>query len=137
MQFNARVVSMTWSDPERLWSVTLQSGETLRTRFVITGIGVLSVPTLPHIEGMDCFKCESFHTYWWPKEPIYLNNKRVGIIGTGPTGIQIIAEIADKAGELTVFQRRPNWSVPLNNSPISEQEMTEIRSRYERYFCNL
>ena len=134
MQFSARVVSMTWSESERLWSVSLQSGKTLRTRFIVTGIGVLSVPTLPNIKGMGTYKGESFHTYWWPKEPISLKNKRVGIIGTGATGIQIIAEIADKVGELTVFQRRPNWSVPLNNSPISEEEMTEIRSRYDEIF---
>lgn len=134
MQFNARVTSMTWSETDRLWSVTLQSGETLLSRFVITGVGVLSMPTLPHIEGMDTFKGESFHTYWWPKESISLKNKRVGIIGTGATGIQVIAEIADKVSELFVFQRRPNWSVPLNNSIISEEEMTEIRSRYDEIF---
>ena len=58
-------------------------------------------------------------------------DKRVGIIGTGATAIQVIAEIADKVGDLTVFQRRPNWSAPLNNSPISDAEMADIRSRYD------
>ncbi|MCL4146123.1 UNVERIFIED_CONTAM: hypothetical protein GTU68_044124, partial [Idotea baltica] len=79
---------------------------------------------------------ESFHTYWWPKEPVQLEGRRVGIVGTGATGIQIIAEIADKVGDLTVFQRRPNWSTPLNNRPISEEEMESIRSRYDEIFAN-
>jgi cation diffusion facilitator CzcD-associated flavoprotein CzcO len=65
-----------------------------------------------------------------------LAGRRVGVIGTGATGIQVIAEIADKVGELTVFQRRPNWSTPLNNSAISDEEMTRIRARYDEIFAN-
>jgi cation diffusion facilitator CzcD-associated flavoprotein CzcO len=84
---------------------------------------------------MELFKGDSFHTYWWPKQEVELAGKRVAIIGTGATGIQVIAEIADKVGELTVFQRRPNWSVPLNNSEISVQEMSEIRDRYDEIFA--
>ena len=135
MRFNARVVAMQWSEPDRCWALSLESGETLSSRFVITGVGVLSIPTPPRIPGMEFFKGESFHTYWWPKEPVSLEGKRVGIIGTGATGIQVIAEIADKVGSLTVFQRRPNWSVPLNNSPISIEEMNEIRGRYDEIFA--
>ena len=135
MRFNARVTHMRWSEDERLWAVTLESGETFTSRFVITGVGVLSIPTPPRIPGRDNFRGESFHTYWWPKEPVDLTGKRVGIIGTGATGIQVIAEIADKVGSLTVFQRRPNWSVPLNNSSISDEEMDEIRGRYDEIFA--
>ena len=134
MRFNARVTRMVWSEDDRTWTVTLESGDVYISRFVVTGVGVLSVPTLPNIPGMDDFKGESFHTYWWPKESVPLEGKRVGIIGTGATGIQVIAEIADKVGDLTVFQRRPNWSVPLNNSLISEAEMAEIRARYDEIF---
>jgi cation diffusion facilitator CzcD-associated flavoprotein CzcO len=57
------------------------------------------------------------------------------VIGTGATAIQLIPEIADKVGELTVFQRRPNWSAPLNNSPISDKEMADIRARYDEIFA--
>lgn len=135
MRFKARVAHMKWSEEDRFWTVKLESGDTYKSRFIVTGVGVLSVPTLPEIPGKDDFKGESFHTYWWPKEPVSLEGKRVGIIGTGATGIQVIAEIADKVGSLTVFQRRPNWSVPLNNSAISEQEMSEIRSRYDEIFA--
>lgn len=139
MRFNARVKELVWQESERTWNVTLEDGESYNTRFVITGVGVLSIPTPPNIPGRDLFKGEAFHTYWWPKKPVDLSGKRVGIIGTGATGIQVIAEIADKVGSLTVFQRRPNWSIPLNNSLITEQEMADIRARYDEIFatCDL
>ena len=75
----------------------------LTCRFVILTIGLLSIPTLPRLEGMESFKGRSFHTFYWPHEPVELAGKRVGIIGTGATAIQVIGEIADKVGELTVF----------------------------------
>jgi len=64
-----------------------------------------------------------------------MTGKRVAVIGTGATGIQVIGEIADKVGDLTVFQRRPNWSAPLNNGPISDAEMAAIRGRYDEIFA--
>ncbi len=136
MRFNARVETMGWDEDQRLWHLGLGNGETFTARFVITSLGPLSIPTLPSYEGMDDFTGDAFHTYWWPKEPVPLDGRRVGVIGTGATGIQVISEIADKVGQLTVFQRRPNWSTPLNNSPISETEMAEIRSRYDEIFAN-
>ncbi|MEZ5235174.1 MAG: NAD(P)/FAD-dependent oxidoreductase [Acidimicrobiales bacterium] len=136
MVFNARVVSMAWDEDGCCWHLHRQDGTEHTARFVITSIGPLSIPTLPRYEGMDSFAGQSFHTYHWPKEPVELAGKRVGVIGTGATGIQVIAEIADKVGHLTVFQRRPNWSTPLNNSPISEEEMAQIRARYDEIFAN-
>ncbi len=135
MRFDARVDAMRWDEEQRLWQLALANGERYTARFVVTGIGVLTVPTLPHYEGMDAFEGEAFHTYWWPKEPVPLAGRRVGVLGTGATGIQVIAEIADQVGELVVFQRRPNWSTPLGNGPISEEEMAEIRSRYDEIFA--
>ena len=136
MRFNKRIEALCWDEEERLWTLEAADGERFRTRFVVTGIGVLSVPTLPRYPGMDDFQGDAFHTFWWPEEPVALEGRRVGVIGTGATGIQVIAEIADKVGSLTVFQRRPNWSTPLNNSPISELEMAEIRDRYDEIFAN-
>ncbi len=136
MRFNARVTSMTWDDDEREWTVELEDGDVYVSRFVIPSLGPLSMPTLPRYPGMDEFAGPSFHTYHWPKEPLDLTDKRVGVIGTGATGIQVIGELADKVGELKVFQRRPNWSSPLNNSEISAEEMAEIRGRYDEIFAN-
>jgi cation diffusion facilitator CzcD-associated flavoprotein CzcO len=136
MTFNARVETMTWHEKDRRWQLDVSNGDRYTARFVITSLGPLSIPTLPTYEGMDDFAGDSFHTFHWPKEPVPLEGRRVGVIGTGATGIQVIAEIADKVAELTVFQRRPNWSTPLNNSPISDEEMAEIRSRYDEIFTN-
>jgi cation diffusion facilitator CzcD-associated flavoprotein CzcO len=136
MRFNSRVTKMTWDDEQREWRLQFQNGDVHIARFVITSLGPLSIPTLPLYEGMDEFKGQAFHTYHWPKEPVALEGKRVGVIGTGATGIQVISDIADKVGELTVFQRRPNWSTPLNNHVISDDEMTAIRARYDEIFAN-
>lgn len=136
MVFDARVESMVWDEAERRWHLRLQDGSVTTARFVVTSVGPLSAPTLPRYEGMDDFEGDAFHTYWWPKEGFELAGRRVGVIGTGATGIQVIAELADKVADLTVFQRRPNWSSPLNNGPISEEEMAAIRARYDEIFAN-
>jgi cation diffusion facilitator CzcD-associated flavoprotein CzcO len=134
MRFNCRIAAMRWDEDGRVWDLTAADGTEIQTRFVITTLGLLSIPTPPRIEGMDTFEGESYHTFYWPKEPVALTGRRVGVVGTGATGIQVIAEIADKVGDLTVFQRRPNWSAPLNNAPISEAEMKDIRARYDEIF---
>jgi cation diffusion facilitator CzcD-associated flavoprotein CzcO len=136
MCFNSRVESMCWDEEQRQWDLKTTEGQSYTAEFVITSLGPLSQPTMPKYEGIENFKGQSFHTFWWPNEPIDFSNLRVGIVGTGATGIQVIADIADKVAELTVFQRRPNWSSPLNNSKISEQEMTSIRARYDEIFEN-
>jgi cation diffusion facilitator CzcD-associated flavoprotein CzcO len=135
MQFNCRVEAMRFDEQTDTWRLTLKDGRTMSARIVVTGIGPLSTPTLPKIEGMDQFKGISFHTANWPHEPLDLAGKRVGIIGTGATAIQIIPEVAKQAGRLTVFQRRANWAAPLNNGPITAQEMAAIRARYDEIFA--
>lgn len=136
MTFAARVEQMRWDEDEQIWHLALTDGGSRTARFVVASLGPLSAPTLPSYDGMDDFGGESFHTFHWPKEPVELAGRRVGVIGTGATGIQVIADIADKVGELKVFQRRPNWSSPLNNGPISEAEMADIRARYDEIFAN-
>ena len=135
MQFNCKIEAMHFDETRDLWRVKVADGRTLTSRFVVLAIGLLSAPTMPRLEGIDSFKGPSFHTYYWPHEPVDLAGKRVAVIGTGATGIQLIGEIADKVGDLTVFQRRPNWSAPLNNSAISDKEMADIRARYDEIFA--
>ncbi len=139
MQFNSKVEAAHYDEKHGIWHLSLADGRKMSSRFVIMAIGLLSQPTLPNIDGMEDFKGPSFHTYYWPHEGIDLKGKKVGIIGTGATAIQIIPVIAGEAEELHVFQRRPNWSAPLNNSPISDEEMADIRSRYDEIFetCSL
>jgi len=135
MQFNSKVEAMRFDEANDLWRLKIEDGRELTSRFVIMAVGLLSIPTPPRLKGMEKFKGRSFHTFYWPHEPVEMSGKKVAVIGTGATGIQVIAEIADKVGDLTVFQRRPNWSAPLNNGPISDAEMADIRSRYDEIFA--
>lgn len=134
MQFDCQVDAMRFDERTDTWTLQLRDGRELTTSYVITAIGVLSIPTMPHIEGMDSFEGPSFHPFDWPHEPVDLTGKRVAVIGTGATAIQIIPEVAEQAAQLTVFQRRPNWAAPLNNAPISDEEMADIRRRYDEIF---
>ncbi len=135
MQFNAKVEAAHYDESHNLWRLKIADGREVTCRFVIMALGLLSIPTLPRFEGMNSFKGRSFHTFYWPQESVELAGKKVAVIGTGATGIQVIGEIADKVSELTVFQRRPNWSAPLNNGPISQAEMADIRTRYDEIFA--
>ena len=134
MQFNHKVEAAHFDDANSMWRLKFTNGREMSCRFLITGLGLLSAPTMPRVPGIERFKGPSFHTYYWPHEGVELAGKRVAVIGTGATGVQVISEIADKVGELTVFQRRPNWCAPLHNRPISEHEMAEIRTRYDDIF---
>jgi cation diffusion facilitator CzcD-associated flavoprotein CzcO len=135
MRFGCKVASAVYDEDANIWKVNLADGGAVGCRFLITAIGVLSAPTMPRIDGIDQFKGPWFHTYDWPHEPVDLAGKKVAVIGTGATAVQLIAEIADKVGELFVFQRRPNWCAPLHNSPISDDEMADIKTRYDEIFA--
>ncbi len=117
MQFGAVVTSAHYDDDDQTWSVTLEDGRSFTTRFLITALGLLSAATPPRYPGVDTFRGQSWHTYYWPHEPVDLTGKRVGVVGTGATAIQLIPVVAEQAEHLTVFQRRPNWAAPLHNGP--------------------
>lgn len=133
--FHARVKAACWREGTRDWAVTLEDGGVHTARFLITAIGPLSAPTMPRIEGVGDFAGEAYHTGLWPKERVDFTGRRVAVIGTGSSGVQTIQEVAKTAGSLTVFQRRPNWCVPLHNAPIDEAEMAGIRARYDEIFA--
>ena len=131
MQFHATVKAAHWDDAANQWTVTLESGQRARARFLISAVGILSAHTLPAIPGRESFRGPAWHPARWPHTPVDFTGKRVGVIGTGATAIQAIPEIAKQAAHLTIFQRRPNWAAPLHNAPISKAEMEEIKTRYE------
>jgi len=135
IQFNARVKSATFDELNDEWEVEMEDGSKARSRYLITALGPLSAPVMPSIDGMDSFKGESYHTGLWPHEPVDFKGKRVAVIGTGASGVQLIQTIAKEVGHLTVFQRRPNWCSPLHNSKIDAQEMASIRARYDEIFA--
>ena len=134
MQFDTRLRSATFDDATNHWTLTTDDGRTITCRFLLTALGLLSAKTPPRFEGMDTFRGPSFHTFDWPHEGLDLTDKRVGIVGTGATAVQIIGAIADKVGDLTVFQRRPNWCAPLHNAEITPDEMAQIKASYDKIF---
>lgn len=109
MQFQTRIASAHWIAQDGCWKLTDTTGKTYTSRFLITGIGVLSNPTLPNVPGVTDFKGVAYHTSRWPKEKVSFEGKRVGIIGTGATAIQAVPVIAQTCKSLTVFQRTANW----------------------------
>jgi cation diffusion facilitator CzcD-associated flavoprotein CzcO len=134
MQFNSRVKAAYYDEATRSWELTLEDGSCYKSRFLVTALGPLSAPTMPNYEGIDAFTGESYQTSRWPKEEISFEGKRVAVIGTGSTGVQMIQEVAKTAKQLTVFQRTPNWCVPLHNSKITKDEMERLRANYPAMF---
>src|SRR5262245_23029270 len=132
--FDTRVTRLAWDESAREWTVTLDDGGDVRARFVILATGVLSVPLMPDIRGIERFEGQWFHTAAWPHEPVDFRGKRVAVIGTGATAVQLITEIAKTVDHLTVFQRTPNWCAPLHNGPIDEAEQASIRQRHAEIF---
>ncbi len=137
MQFDCKVASCVFDEDTNAWAVRTEDGRAFSGSLLVTAIGMLSAATYPRIPGVEDFRGEAFHTYYWPQEPVDLDGKKVAVIGTGATGVQVIGEIADKVGELVVYQRRPNWCAPLNNGPIDKAEMDRIRLRYDDIFQQL
>ncbi len=137
--FHTEVTGATWDDAAERWTVRTARGDEMRSRFVVLANGVLTTPRLARIEGMDDFQGESFHTARWDYD-IDLTGKRVGIIGTGATAVQVIPEIAKAAGELFVFQRTPSTIDVRDQRATSSEEIEEWRNepgwakaRRERY----
>jgi cation diffusion facilitator CzcD-associated flavoprotein CzcO len=134
IQFKSLVKACHYNRETGRWNVTLDDGKKATSRYLITAIGVLSVPVMPVIDGIEDFKGKSFHTGNWPHKPVDFQGKRVGIIGTGATGVQAITEIAKTVGHLTVFQRTPNFCAPLHNDEITKGEQLEIKASYDEIF---
>ena len=117
IRFSTRVTAATYDETTACWQVQTDDGQRARARFLITAIGVLSAPYIPDFAGRDSFEGESFHTAQWPKEGRDFSGKRVAVIGTGATAVQLITEVAKQVGQLTVFQRTANYCAPLTKRP--------------------
>jgi cation diffusion facilitator CzcD-associated flavoprotein CzcO len=131
IRFESRVNSEIWDEASQTWTVQTQDGFSVRAKFVVNATGVLSVPDYPRVEGRENFKGEAYHTGLWPKEPVDFKGKRVAVVGTGSSGVQVIPVIADEVASVTVYQRTPNWCVPLNNRPVTAEEQAELKASFE------
>jgi len=128
----ARVVSATFDNTTDCWTVTSANGEVFQAPVCIMATGNLSLPRLPDFPGLESFKGNWYHTGLWPEEGVDFCGRRVGVIGTGSSGIQMIPVIAEQAKHLFVFQRTANFSVPAVNRPITSDV---DRSHKESYRC--
>lgn len=131
MRFGFTVSSAVFDEPSGAWTVTAADGTVVRTRFLVAATGVLSVPFIPEIAGRESFGGQSLHTGRWPAEPVDFADKRVAVIGTGSSGVQLVPEIAGDVAELTVYQRSANWCTPLNNAAITATEQAQLRADFE------
>jgi cation diffusion facilitator CzcD-associated flavoprotein CzcO len=131
IHFGARVTSAVYDESSGTWAVVAGDGTELRARFLVAATGVLSVPYFPDVPGRDAFRGESYHTGLWPTTPVDFAGKRVAVIGTGSSGVQLIPVIAGEVASLTVYQRTANWCTPLNNSPITPDEQARLRADFE------
>jgi cation diffusion facilitator CzcD-associated flavoprotein CzcO len=130
MRFGAAVSSAVYDEPSGTWTVV--AGDTaIRARFLVAATGVLSVPYLPDVPGREDFQGEAYHTGLWPTTPVTFAGKRVAVIGTGSSGVQLMPAIADEVESLTVYQRSANWCTPLNNAPITPEEQAELRGDFD------
>jgi cation diffusion facilitator CzcD-associated flavoprotein CzcO/acetyl esterase/lipase len=131
-RFNTRVTSVVWEDQAEVWIVGTDDGSTCTARFVVAGPGNLSVAKPPDFPGLEDFAGEVYRTSAWPHEPVDFSGKRVGVVGTGSTGIQVIPEIARQAEHLTVFQRTANFAAPLRNEPLDPPERRRLAENHEQ-----
>ena len=130
IQLAARVTAATYDDELLRWRVATSRGDTVSARYVVTAIGAISAANVPDIPGLASFEGRWYHTGQWPHEGVDLTGLRVGVIGTGSTGVQLIPVVAEQAAELTVFQRTPNFSMPARNKPLEPEFMAEIKANY-------
>ena len=131
IQLETRVTSAVFDEDRNRWEIRTEGGERFIAQFFITAVGGLSAANVPDIKGLDAFKGEWCHTGEWPQEGVDFSGKRVGVVGTGSTGIQIIPKIAEEADHLTVFQRTPNYSVPARNAPMKPAFQEQVKANYD------
>jgi cation diffusion facilitator CzcD-associated flavoprotein CzcO len=129
-RFNTRIRHAVWDEAALLWRLTTEAGEVFEAPVCIMSTGPLSIPKDPEIPGIARFKGELYRAAKWPHQEVSYAGKRVGIIGTGSTGIQIIQEIGPKCGELFVFQRTPSFTMPMRNETLSEDYVAEVKRNY-------
>jgi cation diffusion facilitator CzcD-associated flavoprotein CzcO len=132
MRFGARVTAAVFDEASSAWAVTTDDGTTTHARFLVAATGVLSVPYVPDIPGREQFAGVQHHTGRWPAEPVDMAGKRVAVVGTSSSGVQVVPAIVDEAASVAVYQRSANWCTPLNNRPITAEEQAQLRADFEQ-----
>ncbi len=130
IRFNTRVTGAVWNTDRALWTVVTDQGDTFEATYCVMATGPLSIPKDPDIPGLNRFKGQLLRAAKWPHEPVNLAGKRVGVIGTGSTGIQIVQELGPKVGDLYVYQRTPSFTMPMRNRKLEPDYVAEVKRNY-------
>src|ERR1700693_3679407 len=130
IQLNTRVDRAAFDESANSWQVATSDGKTVTAKYVVLATGCLSNARMPDIKGLADFKGKVYHTGHWPHERIDFTGQRVGVIGTGSSGIQSVPVIAEQASHLTVFQRTANFSIPARNAALTDEEREAFRAKY-------
>ncbi|MET0579629.1 MAG: alpha/beta hydrolase fold domain-containing protein, partial [Ilumatobacteraceae bacterium] len=133
IRFGTPVKAAAWDEATDTWTVTTGAGDAITCRWYIMATGCLSMPKQLDIAGADRFGGDVYFTSRWPHEGVDFTGRRVGVIGTGSSGVQSIPIIARQASEMVVFQRTPNFSFPARNGPPSQERLDEIARDREGY----
>lgn len=128
--FNARMAAAEFDADAGRWTVSSEDGRQWNAQYLLLAVGQLSTTKQPLFPGEETFKGEIYHSAKWPREGVRFEGKRVGIIGTGSSGVQMTPVIAQQATHLTVFQRSANFSIPAANAPVSDDEDREVKASY-------
>jgi cation diffusion facilitator CzcD-associated flavoprotein CzcO len=137
IQFDTTITQAHYDAGRGRWQVRTSGGELIDTQFLVTCGGMLSAPMERVFAGQDSFRGRIFHTGRWPRESLDLAGKRVGVVGIGATGIQVIQTIADQVGQLKVFIRTPQYVLPMKNPSYGPQEVAAYKARFEELRRNL
>lgn len=130
MQFETRVTAASFDEESNRWTISTDAGERLSAKYFILASGGLSRPLDPPFPGLEDFEGDYFQTARWPSVGVDFSGKRVGVIGTGSTGVQVIPTIAPDAAQVVVFQRTPNYVVEAGNKLLTDDERADFKSRW-------
>ena len=130
VQLNTRITSAVFDSKANAWVIKTDGGEEIQARYCVMAAGNLSTPRVPDFKGLKDFKGKWYHSGLWPHEGVDFRGLRVGVIGTGSSGVQMIPLIAQQARHLTVFQRTANFSLPARNTPMPEEKERRHKAEY-------
>ena len=131
IQFNTRIKSVVYDEATGLWTVTPEQGEPLTCSYYVSAAGLLTVAYEPPFPGLSTFKGQWYQTSRWPKEPVDFTGKRVAIVGSGSTAVQVLPVVAQTAAHVSMFQRTPNYVLPGRNHPLDDAQRKGIKANYD------
>ena len=134
VRFETRITSAQFEESDELWHLLAEDGFRVRAKFLLPCLGFAAKAYIPDIPGLDRFAGPCHHTARWPADGVDFESKRVGIIGTGASGVQVAQESAKVAGQTTVFQRTPNLALPMQQRSFTNAEQDELKREYPAIF---